>query len=190
MLVDRYQSSLIFFAPSRHNWALKGNDLMLKAFARFRKASRESAVIILTSWGQEVDRSRELIRALDVESSVIWTPPLSKMKLIEYYNASDMVLDQFTIGTFGTVTPEAMACAKPVLLFFDREVHEWCYGEMPPVVTARTEDDIFRRMIELGDDPGRLTAIGQASRDWIVKYHGWELVADRQISIYRELLNK
>jgi glycosyltransferase involved in cell wall biosynthesis len=189
-LMNRYQTDLILLAPSRHNWALKGNDLLLKAFARLRKDIRLNAVLILCEWGQEVAESKRLIELLGLTACVIWTPPLNKMKLIDYYNAADVVLDQFTLGTFGTVTPEAMACAKPVVLHFDRQMHEWCYAEMPPVIVARTEDEIFERIRELTEDPGYRSAVGQASREWVVKHHGWELVADRQISIYRELLQR
>jgi glycosyltransferase involved in cell wall biosynthesis len=189
-LTDRWQTDLILFAPSRHNWLLKGNDRLIRAFARFLKATHRNPILILCGWGQEVDRSRTLIDDLGIAAKVVWTPPLNKMKLIQYYNAADIVLDQFTIGTFGTVTPEAMACAKPVVLHFDRQVHEWCYAEMPPVVSAGTEDEIFQRISELADDPGYRSAVGQASREWVVKHHGWELVADRQISIYRELLQR
>jgi glycosyltransferase involved in cell wall biosynthesis len=189
-LVNRHQADLILFAPSRHNWALKGNDLLLKAFARFRQTTRRSAVLIQCEWGQEVAQSKRLIEALDLTACVVWLPPLNKMKLIDYYNAADVVLDQFTIGTFGTVTPEAMACGKPVVLHFDRGVHEWCYAEMPPVAPARTEDEIHERLVELCGDPGYRNTLGQASREWIVKHHGWEFVADRQIAVYRELLQR
>jgi glycosyltransferase involved in cell wall biosynthesis len=189
-LANRYQADLILFAPSRHNWDLKGNDLLLKAFARCTKAFPGKLLLILCDWGQEVARSKELIEMLGIGDCIVWTPPLNKMKLIGYYNAADVVLDQFIIGTFGTVTPEAMACGKPVLLHFDREVHEWCYGEMPPVVSARTENEIFSRLMELLGSSDRREAIGLASREWVTKYHGWELVADRQIEVYRELLQQ
>ena len=189
-LVNRYQTDLILFAPSRHNWALKGNDLLIRAFARLRKEVGRRAILILSDWGQEVDRSRALIGALELEPVVIWTPPLNKTKLIDYYNAADVVLDQFTLGVFGTVTPEAMACGKPVVLNFNRQVHEWCFPEMPPVLGARTEHEIFERLMELSEDPGYCAAIGLAAREWVVKHHGWELVADRQVSVYRELLQR
>jgi len=189
-LESRCQTDLILFSPSRHNWALKGNDLMIRAFARLTTSKSCKPVLILCAWGQEVTRSRRLIDELGIARQVVWMPPLNKMKLIDYYNAADVVLDQFTLGVFGTVTPEAMACGKPVVMYFNREVHEWCYAEMPPVVSARTEDDIFERLAELGRDQARRAAIGQASRAWVEKYHGWELVADRQIAIYRELLQR
>jgi glycosyltransferase involved in cell wall biosynthesis len=189
-LADRYQTNLILFSPSRHNWALKGNDRLIRAFAQFRRETASKPILILCEWGQELHRSRTLIKELGLEKAVVWTPPLNKMKLIEYYNAADMVLDQFTIGTFGTVTPEAMSCGKPVVLHFDRTVHEWCYAEMPPVLSAKDEREILGWLVELGGSPQARARIGQASREWIEKYHGWELVADRQIEIYRELLEQ
>lgn len=189
-LINRYQTGLILFAPSRHNWALKGNDRLIRAFAQFCKETASAPILILCEWGQQVDRSRTLIRELGLEKAVVWTAPLNKMRLIEYYNAADVVLDQFTIGTFGTVTPEAMACGKPVVLHFDRAIHEWCYAEMPPVLCAKEEKEIFRWMMDLDGNRQTCARIGQASREWIEKYHGWELVADRQIEIYRELLQQ
>jgi len=189
-LVNQHQTDLILFAPSRHNWELKGNDRLLRAFARLVNSSRRDALLILCNWGQEMDRSRRLIDDLGIAVRVVWTPPLNKMKLIDYYNAADVVLDQFTLGVFGTVTPEAMACGKPVVLRFDRSVYEWCYAEMPPVISAKSEDEIFERLMELSEDPGYCAAIGLAAREWVVKHHGWELVADRQVSVYRELLQR
>jgi glycosyltransferase involved in cell wall biosynthesis len=187
---SRHQADSILFAPSRHNWELKGNDRMIRAFARLTTGKSLKPMLILCAWGQEVARSRRLIDELGISRQVVWMPPLSKMKLIDYYNAADVVLDQFTLGVFGTVTPEAMACGRPVVGYFNREVHEWCYAEMPPVVSACTEDEIFDRLEELCQDPVRREAVGQASRAWVEKYHGWELVADRQIAIYRELLQR
>ncbi len=189
-LVNQYQTDLILFAPSRHNWALKGNDLLLKAFARLLESVPQKPILILSEWGQEVNQSKRLIETLGVGARVVWTPPLNKMKLIDFYNAADVVLDQFTIGTFGTVTPEAMACGKPVMLHFAREVHDWCYAEMPPIITAKTVAEIFEGLMRLISDSGLRSTIGQSSREWVVKHHGWELVADRQIGIYRELLQR
>lgn len=190
VLRNRYQTDFILFAPSRHNWSLKGNNLAIRAFSRFLKCTKGGSVLVLCEWGQEVAQSRQLIAELEIDASVSWIPPLNKMKLIDFYNAADLVLDQFTIGTFGTVTPEAMSCGRPVLMHFDRSVHEWCYSDMPPIVSARTEDEIFQALLALYQDPGRRASIGQASREWILNHHGWELVTDRQIALYRDLLQQ
>ena len=58
---------------------------------------------------------------------------MHKMRLLEYYRAADIVLDQFheAVGSFGTVTVEAMACGRPVIMYFNPQVHEWCLEENP-----------------------------------------------------------
>jgi glycosyltransferase involved in cell wall biosynthesis len=178
-----HDCDLVLFAPSRHNWEIKGNDRILRAVARLVHGGRRQPLLILCDWGQQMDRSRRLVDELEIGRHVVWVPPLGKMKMIDFYNGSDVVLDQFVIGTFGTVTPEAMATATPVIIHFDPEIHRWCYETMPPVVRARTTDEICERLVELYD-PVRRRAIGEAGRDWICEYHGRELVASRLLEIY------
>jgi len=174
----------IFFAPARHHWGLKGNDLMIRAFSR---AGRR-AVLLFCDWGEDVARSKALVESLGLQERVVWLPPLGKRKLREYYNASDLVLDQFKLGVFGSTVPEVMACARPVALFFNRSEHEWCFEEMPPVVNAGTEDELVEAMRGIGSDPRLQESIGTSSLGWFKKWHNWERVADQQIAKYQEVL--
>lgn len=183
-----HDCDLVLFAPSRHNWEIKGNDRILRAVARLVHGGRRQPLLILCDWGQQMDRSRRLVDELEIGRHVVWVPPLSKMKMIDFYNGSDVVLDQFVIGTFGTVTPEAMATATPVIIHFDSEIHRWCYETMPPVVRARTTEEICERLVELYD-PARRRTIGEAGRDWICEHHGRELVASRLVDIYERALS-
>lgn len=180
----------VLFCPSRQNWSLKGNDKLIRAFAEVVKSRKLNATLFLCQWGQEVDRSRELIKELGLGPRVVWLPPLNKTKLVDFYNAADVVLDQFTLGVFGTTTPEAMACGKPVVLHFNEEVHKWCFPEMPPVLSAFTEPEIAARVMDLLKNDVERAAIGKRARTWVEKHHGWELVAERHIRLYREILGQ
>jgi glycosyltransferase involved in cell wall biosynthesis len=146
-------------------------------------------LLILCDWGQQMSRTRRLIADLDLGRYVRWLPPLNKMKMIQFFRGADVVLDQFVIGTFGTVAPEAMATATPVIIHFDPEIHRWCYDHMPPVVRARTTEEIYARMRELYD-PARRRSIGEAGRDWVCAHHGWELVTTRLTTIYDRALTR
>ena len=188
-LRNAYGCEFVVFSPSRHNWLLKGNDKVLRAFAEVLQRRKLNAVLLLCRWGQEIDRSRKLIEELGIALRVAWLPPLNKMKLVEFYNASDVVLDQFMLGAFGTTTPEAMACGKPVVLYFNEEVHKWCFPEMPPVLSAFTEPEIAARVMDLLKNDVERAAIGKRARTWVEKHHGWELVAERHIRLYREILD-
>ena len=93
---------------------------------RLVRQDRPRAFLLLNDWGLEVERSRALIAELGIEQNVRWLAPLPKLKLIDAYRASDLVLDQFVLGTFGAVTAEAMACGCPVLTSFDPSIHRSC----------------------------------------------------------------
>jgi glycosyltransferase involved in cell wall biosynthesis len=178
----------VLLCPSRHDWDVKGSDRMLRAFAELVRSDRPKALLILNEWGAEVDRSRALIEELGIGRNVRWLRPLPKLRLIDAYRAADVVLDQFLIGTFGAVAPEAMACGTPVVMAFDSELHRWCFSELPPVVDARTPEQIYAALQRLAEDEDERARLGRLGREWIERHHGWRLVVDRHVKIYEEVL--
>ena len=179
----------VLLCPSRHDWDIKGSDRMIRAFAEFVHADRPKALLILNEWGAEVERSRALIRELNIGRNVRWLRPLPKLRLIDAYRAADVVLDQFVIGTFGAVAPEAMACGTPVVMAFDSEMHRWCFSELPPVVDARTPEQVYSALRRLAEDDGERARLGQLGREWVERHHGWRLVVDRHLEIYEQVLD-
>lgn len=189
-IIDGTGAELIFFAPARHDWGIKGTNKIIEGFFKYLKRSPKRTILIFSDWGEGVKRSKDYIKNLGIEEFVIWTSPLPKIKLAEYYNASDLVLDQFSLGVFGTTPPEAMACAKPVITRFDWEINKWAWPEKPPIISAESSQEIFEAMKLLGRDENLRQELGKRGRIWMEKYHSWELVADKQIAIYKEILNE
>jgi len=182
------EERFLLLSPSSHNWHIKGNDVLLQAFAAFVREARSDALLVTTEWGLDLDRSRNLIAALGIGGHVRWVPPLPKWQLIDAYRAADVVLDQFLIGTFGAVAPEAMACGRPVIMAFDADVHRWCFSELPPILAARTPDEIVGALVRLAERPDEGERIGREGRRWIESHHSWRLVVNRYRAIYDEAL--
>jgi glycosyltransferase involved in cell wall biosynthesis len=178
----------VLLAPSRQDWREKGQDRLLRAFAELVRGGRSKALLVLGDWGLDGDRSRALVRELGLEERVQWLPPVPKLRLIDAYRAADVVLDQFVLGTFGGITPEAMACGRPSVVAFDPGLHAWAFPEPPPVVPASTEAEILAALTRLLDDPAERERVGAAGRAWIERHHSWRLVAERQRRVYEEVL--
>ena len=101
---------------------------------------------------------------------------------------SDVVLDQFIIGSYGTVTLEAMALGKPVLCF----IKPAFYSRLPdgvPVVNANPED--LESVLEtlLKDGPLR-NRTGRLGRRYVEEHHDAHRVARRLESLYEKFLQK
>jgi glycosyltransferase involved in cell wall biosynthesis len=187
----------VFLAPARHHWKhcppgletswLKRNDIMIRALGRlFRSRPGLKALVVLFDWGQEVDLSKQLIAELGFADRVRWEPISSRPVLVDYYNAADIVFDQFNdgIGTFGAVVPESLACEKPVILNYKEHLHRWCYPELPPALNAASEEAVEQVVVRLLDNPEYRRDLGRRGRQWFLQHHSSTLVANRLIDIY------
>jgi glycosyltransferase involved in cell wall biosynthesis len=202
-LKNKYSCDYILLAPARHHWKkcppgmetswFKRNDILIKGLARFFSNNPEvKAHIIFFEWGQEVDESKKLIKECGIEDKVHWEPIQSKPAIRELYNASDVVYDQFNdgIGTFGTVVPESLACGKPVLLNYKKELHHWCYSELPPAINVSDEESIENETKRLLSNDEYRHSIGKSGREWFMRYHSSKIVASKMIDVYREINDK
>ena len=178
----------ILLAPARQDWREKRSDVLVRALGELVRAGHPRALLLLGDWGADAPRTRALVSELGLHANVRWTLPVPKLELIELYRAADVVLDQFTFGTFGGIAPEAMACERPVVMAFDRTLHEWCFPEPPPIVDARDERSVADALGRLADDAGERARLGRAGREWVERHHGWRLVAERQRAVYEEVL--
>lgn len=202
-LCERLGADILFLAPARHASAetagSKRNDRILHAFARYvREAEPKGAPkagLVFLLWGdpKDYDASDKLAEALGLAGRVVWHECVPRPELAQLYRAADVVLDQFsdTVGSFGTTTVEAMASGKPVISYYNPQVHEWCLdvlGTHPPVATARTVDDIYDRLVFAAEHPEWREAIGRLGRRWVEERHGLERISRMHADLYAKVL--
>jgi glycosyltransferase involved in cell wall biosynthesis len=195
---------LLFFAPCRHSSVerigSKRTDRTLYAYHRYvhdaEARGHPRAGLVLVSWGErkDVEAMDGLGRELGLSGRVAWLPLLPKVRLVRWYQMADIVLDQFseTVGSFGTTTMEAMACAKPVLTYYRDAAHTWCRDvlpEPPPVKSARTVDEIYEALCYWAKHPEARQAMGAHGRAWVERYHTLERTAKLHAAIYRRVVD-
>jgi len=172
------------FSPSRQIWREKGNDAIIKAFDIYQKKFNSEAEIHLCKWGEDLMLSIDLLQKLGTKN-VVWHETMTQPQLVSMYRKCDVVLDQFVLGSYGTTAPEAMSCGRPVMMFLNEELNTMAFGEMPPVVNAKSPDEIVKALSSVGKK--ELLELGQRSRSWVLRKHSLEAVAKVNLNAYQRL---
>lgn len=179
---------LVLFSCTQFHWrgprsVTKGNDTLLKAFARF-VGQGHKACLMVVEHGEDAHLARGLVRELGLEENVIFVGTrLPQGELTKYFTMADAVIDQFAIGEAGLSCLDAMALGKAVVVYIDNRLAEPFYGgDLPPVVNARTEDAILTGLERLMD-PSFRDNLGAQANLWWRRNHHPGVVADRLAEI-------
>ncbi len=184
----------VLFLAARQNWVQKGNDKLFKALSLLAKR-RDDFICPSVWYGPDVSRSQALIGELGISHLVTPLEVMSKCRLRNLIKASHLVVDQFTIGLFGTLALEAMSCGRPVVSYLDRSLFSDENGLLGgaynacPIVSAFSPEEIAEVLHQLLDSDQELARVGEASRKWIVDFHGHEALWPLYDETYRKALS-
>jgi len=173
-VAERARNKIVMLMPSRVDFAVKGSDKALRAFARLAKA-RKDVFLIMMGWGVDLEKAKDMASELGIVENVHFHPhAASKPRLIRLINAVDIVLDQFgPTGAYGTTTIETLSCGKPLLINIDWQKMKSFFETRPPVMDAGTEDEILASMTALCNSEKR-ESVGRSEREWVVSNHSAE----------------
>ena len=157
------------FVPSRVDYEWKGQDRLLRAFARLVRQGKAADVhLIFSGWGNDFDRAREFVREQGIGEQVTFLDyALSKPLLHQFFSGADFVVDQFIVGMCGTSALEAMACGAPLITWINSSA-ERPWGS-PPVLQARTEEEIAVVLSDISEGRIDLDAAGARVQEWIAR---------------------
>jgi hypothetical protein len=189
----RLDSDFVVFHPPRQHWEPrrhpdweKGNDVLIRGFARFVNEVNPRAGAVLVEWGQTIQASKDLLASLGVGDRVLWIPPQPNVAMIRYTRACDLLADQFFLGAFGSTMPKALLHGCPAMLYLDEDRHRWCFPEMPPVINARTPEQVFEGLARLYRDPDYAKDLVLRGQAWYARYHSNEVIAETFFQAFRE----
>lgn len=181
---------LLLFHPSRLDWKIKGNDIFLRAYAKFvkQKKNARGTMLLLVDWGVDKEKTKELIKREGIEENVRFLPQMDKNKIADYYHKVDVVVDQFILGSYGLAGLEAMACGKAVLGYVLPKHFRRCYGGLPPIINAKEEHTIHNKLVDIAERRIDLAIVGKKSREWVMEHHAPEKVIAKIVKQYNRIL--
>jgi glycosyltransferase involved in cell wall biosynthesis len=165
---------------------VKANDRFLLALDDFRKIDRKIHAIV-TYRGPDKDEARKLVQELGLQDYVSFVPPVTELGRVELIATADVVLDQFTAGSFGLGAVQIMSMGKPLITYFNDDYVAGTYGTAPPILNASTREEILLALLA-ARDPGLRATTGASARRWVLENHASAVVIPRLIRLYREAL--
>jgi len=118
---------------------------------------------------------------LGLERRCAFVPAMSKSRLRRYQNAADLVIDQISLGEYGTLALESMALARPTMLYYK-------YGGDLPILNVSNARDAAAAMLRVIEAPEEAAELGRRARDWVRARHAPEVVVPRFVSVIEAVL--
>jgi len=172
----REQNEFLALSHNRHvlnvstsNPNYKGTDKLLKGWALFRKQQPSlKATLVLLEYGPSVSLSRQMIKELGIEGSVIWMPLMKRKDLMVGMSQMDLVFGQF--GPCGAYTCgvvlETLVMGKPLLCARDPLEDEVQAGETYPVISADSSEEISKKLRLYLENKSKENERAQMGRIW------------------------
>lgn len=115
---------------------------------------------------------------------------LEDEQIIEAYQASDIFLMPSTAEAFGVMAIEAMACAKPTIVFEDTSLPAVVFAPEGGLAVPQDSGALAAAIDYLVDNPNAAREIGLKARKLAEKHYDWEDHFERVLSIYEEILSR
>jgi hypothetical protein len=111
---------------------------------------------------------------------------MTRDQLLEIMSAADIVLDQFVLGDYGSISLEAMALGKPVVCYIKPSLVAQYPPDLPLV--KATQHDLADVLEPLIKDGRWRHEMGQRGRAYVEEHNDASQVATRLREIYAQLL--
>ena len=177
----------IFFHPTNHIWDEKNNHLFLKAFVRLTEL-KNNVFLIIINRGEDSKKSIEFLKKSKIEGKYeILSSSLNQIEMSKYYELCNVVVDQFGVGSLGSIGLEAMYFKRPLISYIRDDIYKTFYKEKPPVLSCRREDEIFQILLKLVENNEFYQKVAIQSYEWINKFHSVDILVKKYILLIKSV---
>jgi glycosyltransferase involved in cell wall biosynthesis len=173
---------------------LKGVEYLIRALPRVLQ-KRPLSKILVVGEGPMKESLVALRDRLNLETKISFEGHVSHDRLSQYFSTArlfvlpSIVNEKGETEGLGVVLLEAMACRVPVIGTDVGGIPDIIYdGKTGLLARQKDPQDLGNQMIRLLSDENLRTKIVSNAQDLIQKKFSWEVIADRFIEIYRDLL--
>ena len=169
----------------------KGLDLLIPAFESVLRVRPDAHLVIAGPENDDYGRTvREWVTERNLDPYVHFVGPLQGADVLRAYVDADVfVLPSYT-ENFGMTVVEAMACALPVVISDQVNIHAEISRASAGIVTRCDSDDVATALLALLGDADRRHAAGCAGRRVVREHYSWPAIVDALSEEYALLIDR
>jgi glycosyltransferase involved in cell wall biosynthesis len=169
----------------------KGLDLLISAFDTLRRRVPDAQLLIA---GPENDdyglKVRGWVRKRGLDGAVHFVGPLHGTDVVQAYVDADVFALPSYTENFGMTVVEAMACALPVVVSDQVNIHAEVTGAGAGFVTRCDADEVAGALKALLCDAGRRRAMGDAGRRLVQERYTWPAIVGTLTKEYEAIIDR
>lgn len=167
----------------------KGVEYLIKAIPTVLKDGRDDITFVLVGGGDFLDKTRQLIKMINMEDHVVLTGIISDHELIKFYKCADLfVLPSLSEGVPTSIL-EAMYFGLPVVATDIPGVKDH-FKDVALLVPPKNEDRLAEAIIRLLDDKELTRRLSKTGGELVKSRYTWDAVAREYEKIYDVVINE
>jgi len=176
----------IIFFVGRLEWE-KGPDLLVQAMPRVLQ-DFPNARLILAGKGSYTGQIIDMVQKLGLESAIHLAGFISDETRNELYAVADIAVFPSRYEPFGIVALEAMAAGAPVVVSNVGGLSEVVDHGVTGLRAETSPEAIADAILDILHHPDLAAERARRAQNVVRTQYSWEIIADRVLEVYRELL--
>jgi len=148
-----------------------------------------NAHFVIVGDGPERQNLEQLAHSLGIANETTFVGGVPHSEIPRYLAAADIVVVPSLVEATSIAMMEAMAMERPVVASDIPGLQEISnYGELAELVPPGVPHNIAHAVIDLLNDEKRRKILGKLARTFVVKNKSWDLVVERILKLYRNVI--
>lgn len=172
-----------------HPASIKSPDIAMNIFKKFSSEVKDPTVSLTYLAADRADGLKKLAMKEGLSSSVHFMGTLFGESMINYINQSSVVIGTSLNSNTGRAIQEAMACAKPVVVFNNGGISNLITHMENGILVEPGDTDGFAKALELlYHNPELRDKLGRKARETIIEKRSWDERIRKELSAYGQVM--
>jgi len=183
------KNKFVIFHPTAQDWNYKNNRIFLEAFVEICK-NHSDVFLILSERGPNIEEAKKiLISSPDTKNKYEFMPWLNFEELQAFSKKSDLIADQFGVGSFGMITVENMFLGKPIMLRINEKLFNEFYPKKPVgLLNVDNKEKIVSYIEKLIQDKDFCKKCCEENKKWVNQNWNNEILTKKWIEICKKII--